>query len=314
MPEVEARTNLRTVLANLRKLLDPFLEISRETVCFKRGSSYWLDVELFQAALSAAGLSEKSSELSAFSEPYESPKIFLQPLRQALELYQGDFLEGFAVREALAFEEWMLNQRERLRQLAMQGLFNLAREHTLRGEYAAAMDYTGRLLALEPWREEGHRQMMTLLAKSGQRSAALAQYESCRRILSEELGVEPEAETQALYERLKLAVVPRPHNLPPQATPFMGREAELARVAGYLENPDCRLLTLMGLGGVGKTRLALQSAAANLHLFQDGVFFVPLAAVKTLEGLVSGLASALNFSLSGPLEAKTQLLNYLRSR
>jgi DNA-binding SARP family transcriptional activator len=194
MPEVEARTNLRTVLANLRKLLEPFLEISRETVRFKRGSSYWLDVELFQAALAAAGLSEKSSELPELSEPHPPPKIFIQPLRQALELYQGDFLEGFTVREALGFEEWMLNQRERLRQLAVQGLFNLAREHTLRGEYAAAMDYTGRLLALEPWREEGHRQMMTLLAKSGQRSAALAQYENCRRILAEELGVEPDAE------------------------------------------------------------------------------------------------------------------------
>src|SRR5262245_38172500 len=314
MPEVEARTNLRTVLANLRKLLEPYLEISRETVCFNRRSFYWLDVELFQAALSAAGLSEKTPELPEFSESPETSKIYLQPLRQALELYRGDFLEGFSVREALAFEEWMLIQRERLRQLAMQGLFKLAREHTVRVEYAAAMDYTSRLLALEPWREEGHRQMMTLLAKSGQRSAALAQYENCRRILAEELGVEPDAATQALYERLKMAVIPRPHNLPPQATPFVGREAELARVASYLENPDCRLLTLTGLGGVGKTRLALQSAAANLPLFQDGVFFVPLVTANTGEGLVSTLANALNFSLSGPLEAKTQLLNYLRSR
>src|SRR6185436_5626994 len=113
--------------------------------------------------------------------------------------------------------------------------------------------------------------------------------------LAGELGVEPSAETQALHERLKMAVVPRPHNLPPQTTPFVGRTPELARISHYLENPDCRLLTLIGLGGVGKTRLGLQSAATSLHLFQDGVFYVSLAAVNTEEGLISGIANALSF-------------------
>jgi predicted ATPase len=156
--------------------------------------------------------------------------------------------------------------------------------------------------------------MMLLLAKSGQRSAALAQYETCRRHLAEELGVDPSAETQVLYTRLKAAAVPHPHNLPPQTTPFVGRETELARIANYLETPDCRLLTLVGLGGVGKTRLALQAAAANLALFQDGVFFVSLTAVDSPEALVAHLAGALNFSPGGPLDPKAQLLNYLRSK
>jgi predicted ATPase len=117
-----------------------------------------------------------------------------------------------------------------------------------------------------------------------------------------------------LYERLKLAATPRPHNLPPQTTPFVGREAELARITNYLENPDCRLLTLTGLGGVGKTRLALQAAAASLSLFQDGVFFVSLTTINSLEGLISTITNALDFPLSGTLEDKLQLLNYLRPK
>src|SRR5256885_1694173 len=95
-----------------------------------------------------------------------------------------------------------------------------------------AIQYGYRQLELEPWREEAHRQVMRLLALSGQRSAALAQYESCRRALLEELGVEPEPETTGLYERIlrgsetgtAACSEPRRHNLPAQVTPFIGRE------------------------------------------------------------------------------------------
>jgi DNA-binding SARP family transcriptional activator len=314
VPEAEARGSLRTALTNLRKLVGPHLDINGETLSFNRHSSYWLDVELFQTALATAGLLPHKSSKGQTAEVLKPSEVFLAPLHQVVELYRGDFLEGFVVREALNFEEWLFSQRERLRQQVTQALLNLAKEHMARGEYAAGLDYTGRLLALESWREEGHRQMMLLLAKSGQRSAALAQYETCRRNLAEALDVEPSAETQTLYARLKAAAAPPPHNPPPQPTPFVGREAELARIANYLETPACHLVTLVGLGGVGKTRLALQSATANLELFQDGVFFVSLAAVDSVEALVAHIAAALNFSPGGPLEPKVQLLNYLRSK
>ncbi len=136
--------------------------------------------------------------------------------------------------------------------------------------------YVTRLLNLEPWREEAHRQLMQLLVWSGQRSAALAQYETCRRVLANSLGVEPQAETRQLYDRIlrgdpilsqPAATIgkttyfrPKPHNLPAQVTPFIGREAELAEVVDRLHDHDCRLLTLVGPGGVGKTRLFATTA------------------------------------------------------
>jgi DNA-binding SARP family transcriptional activator len=308
MPQTEARANLRSALSNLRKLLEPYLLISRDEAAFNQASSYWLDVAAFEAALV-----QPTSPVQGEPVPL-SWEVHSQALRQAIELYQGDFLEGFAVREALAFEEWLLSRRERLRQLAVQALHTLALEHTARGEYAAGIDYTTRLLALEPWREEAHRQLMILLARSDQRSAALAQYELCCRILAAELGVEPLPETTTLYERLKAAGAARPHNLPPQATPFVGRQAERAHIDGQLEQPTCRLLTLVGSGGIGKTRLALQTAAGKLTAFQDGVFFIPLAGVNAAELLVSSIAEALQLPIYGAEDPKAQLLNYLRPK
>lgn len=297
-PEAKARASLRKAISNLRQLLGEYLLITEQTVAFDRAGSFWLDVTLFETAL-AAGL--------------QTPPNLLA-LREAAELYQGDFLAGFAVDQALPFEEWALAEQARLRQRAIQALYQLAVAHTARGEYAAGINITNRLLALEPWQEEAHRQMMILLARSGQHAAALAQYESCRRMLARELGVEPLPETQALFRRLKVKGQPARHNLPPQSTPFVGREAELAQIAATFDRPDCRLLTLVGAGGIGKTRLALQAAMEQLSTFQDGVFFVPLVEVTAPNLLAAALADVLGCPLSGPGEANQQLVNTLAER
>src|SRR5260221_3120277 len=124
--------------------------------------------------------------------------------------------------------------------------------------------------------------MMRLLARPGRRRGALAQYETCRRLLDSELGLTPEAETTALYETIRagsLRAEPAPvevigrtavrptHNLPAQPTAFIGRQAELAQIAERLAVPNCRLLTVLGPGGIGKTRLALQAAADQVSNF-----------------------------------------------
>ena len=309
LAEPAAIKNLRNVLSNLRTLAGPHLLIAREEVAFSRDSAHWLDVEVFLSAL--ADTSGKD----------------LNALHEAVELYEGDFLEGFYVGEALAFEEWTLGRRSLLKSLVLQALQTLVVQNIERDDHGAGLRYAHRLLALEPWREETHRHAMTLLARSGQRSAALAQYELCRQVLAQELGVEPMPETTALYERLKASAAPPPHNLPQQLTPFVGRQAELAEIGRFLRSREAQLLCLVGPGGIGKTRLALQAAARcaspevafEMH-FAHGVYFVPLAAAGAADRepgrppLIAAMADALHFSFQGPVHPQAQLLNYLREK
>ena len=141
------------------------------------------------------------------------------------------------------FELWLETERERWRQRAVQALETLITHHRQHGEYDQTLRFAQRLLELAPWQESTHRLVMELLARSGKRTAALMQYDICRRVLSQEMGIEPTRETIALYERLSAEPSARHRALPAQPTAFFGREEELARLAELLENPDCRLLT-----------------------------------------------------------------------
>ena len=166
MPDDAAANNLRQALTNLRKLAEPHLLITRETVAFNPDAPHFLDVEGFRNLLRLSG-----------GQPI-AQRIGL--LREALALYHGDFLEGFYVRDAPDFEDWALVQRVQLRELALHGWDKLTELLLNIGDYHGAVDAAGRLLAMDPWREEAHRQRMMALARSGQRSAALAQYQACR--------------------------------------------------------------------------------------------------------------------------------------
>jgi predicted ATPase len=182
---------------------------------------------------------------------------------------------------------------------------------------------------------------MHLFAADGQRSAALTQYETCRRLLDEELGVEPSRETTALYEEIVDDKVTRwhgdkvnfltdhpvtlskTHNLPPQFTPFIGRSQELEKLSQLLQDGRSRLITLLGEGGIGKTRLALAAAEQMLPHFTDGVWFVPLAGLETAaagpandpeDSIASAIAAALELNFAAGDPPKQQLSSYLRQR
>ncbi|NJP04573.1 MAG: hypothetical protein HC837_02530 [Chloroflexaceae bacterium] len=186
MPDSQARKNLRNILPVLRTYLESHIEVTRNTVTFNRYTSYWLDVEAFQALVGI-----------------DPARVSTEALWQAMDLYPDDFLTGFYVRNAPLFEDWMLLMRRNLHDMASDVLDTLARRHLEQGDYKVALQATRRLLEMEPWRESAHRQQMLALAGMGQRSAAISQYEVCHRILLEEFQLEPEDETKSLYEQIQ---------------------------------------------------------------------------------------------------------------
>ncbi|GIK43262.1 MAG: transcriptional activator [Chloroflexota bacterium] len=321
LPDADALMNLRQVLTNLRKLVGDHLTITRQTVAFKRDSDYWLDIEVFQAGVESTQRPSPPPSSSGRGSLASPPQggieggLEVEQLRQAVDLYQGDFLAGFYVRDAPLFEEWLLAHRAWLREVALDALQKLAAYFARRGDYRNGIAYSRRLLAREPWREAAHRHLMLLLARSGQRSAALAQYQACRQMLAEELGVEPSAETLALYRRIQAAeAAPRP-NLPFQPTSFIGRQKEVAEIQHLLlDEPGCRLLNLVGPGGIGKTRLALEAATQTFETFPQEIAFVSLAPVGEIVDIAPAMADALHFTFYGSTEPKDQLLDYLRQK
>lgn len=301
MSDTDAKNNLRQVLANLRHLLPLHVVTTRESVTFDQTQPFLLDVQLFEEHLRVA---DEAADATAR----------VQHVQEAMVLYRGDFLEGFHVRDAPDFDEWLMWQRERLRQQALQALQTLATYHASRREYLAGIACLRRLLALDPWREEAHTQLTLLLARSGQRSAALAQYQTCRRILAAELGVEPSAELNALYERIRaMGSVPP---LPAATTPFVGRRSELDDLSARLADPTCRLLTIVGPGGIGKTRLALAAAerAVQQGDFLNGACLVPLVAITSPDHLPAAVLEALHAPASGDRDQAQQVLSFLHNR
>ncbi len=373
----QARNNLRYLLPEVRHQLDDYLVITPKTIAFRRQAPYWLDVEQLRTTLTAR------------------PETIATPaLQAALDLYQGEFLAGFTVRNTPVFETWVVRQREALHTLVVQGGYTLAERYWQQAAYQPGLAATQRLLQWEPWHEAGHRLQMQLLVAIGQRAAALTQYDRCRALLAEELGVVPEAATTALYEQLRDGVydkmtrwqgdrmtsdtvtsrpeagahrarsvtvlpnrpvtLPLAHNLPGQLTPFFGRETEIAQISTLLLDDHYRLVTLVGEGGSGKTRLALAVAQKILDLaepssshdenpklilegskiqnrstergpggrerlkFPDGVWFVALHALTATDNLADQLAAAvaqaIGLSFSGRQPLFMQLLTYLRKK
>ncbi len=315
-PQDQALANLRSLLSGLNKQLGAFLTVTRHTVSFNLEADYWLDADAFARLLGAGdwGLGTREQGLGI----RESSISNLQALEEAAALYRGDFLEGFYLRDCRGFEEWASLERERLCQLGAKVLQELVQYHLAHGSYAQGIHFADQLLVLNNLSERANRDKMLLLARSGQRNVALKQYDAYRQLLHEELGVAPAAETTAVYKRIKSSQAAPLHNLPPQATPFVGRTQELDDLQQHLIDPTCRLLTLLGPGGIGKTRLALAAAERIMQqqpgLFLHGIRLVPLTSVPTPDLLVTAVADVCDLTLQGQEPPLQQLLNYLQDK
>lgn len=191
--EAEARTYLRQALANLQTLLvnesSSGLLITRDTLQWHPAMTDVVDVLAF----------ERNVILPATLTP---PPLTVSTLQKAVTLYRGSFLEGFFLNGCPEFEEWVLLTRVRLQQKMVAVLTWLADYYQRQQVYHEAIPYARRRVELEPTTEEAHQPLIRLLALAGQRSAAVSQFELCRIMLRQELGVEPAAATMALYQQI----------------------------------------------------------------------------------------------------------------
>lgn len=300
--EEQAKNSLRVTLNNLNKLFPDYFKANRLTVAFDAKQPYQLDVDAFAVV---------TAEL-------EGPWPNVETLARAVILYRGAFLAQLDVEDAPAFAEWRNAERQRLQQQASLVLNKLAEAQLTEQHYAAAVTTLQRLLDLDPVHEEGYRHLMVAQARQGNFADAVAAYESCQSALRTHLDAAPMPETTMLVERVRAAQVHQPPPLPTAREPLLGRKPELTQIANLLENPACRLLTIVGFGGMGKTRVAMQAAQAvvdaPIPLFLNGIVFVDLVGVAQVDALPIAIARGLDVPLAGKHAPAEEVVDYLRNK
>jgi WD40 repeat protein/DNA-binding SARP family transcriptional activator len=337
LPQALAANNLRVTWHRLRQALDQAHPGTANTLLISTRQTLQIDAHAVQVdairmhQLLAACATHPHAQLSTC-------EACLTRLTQAVDLYRDELLAGFGLDDAPAFEEWLLLQREQLHQQALMALDSLVTAYETQGDDLLAHRYASRQLALDPYREAAHRQLMRILARRGLQSEALAQYERCRRLLGQELGMEPTAETIALAEQIRASGVdaqpaasePRapaeqPAQRPtaawleaPEIPKVYGRETELAALERWLLYERCRVVALLGIGGVGKTTLAAAMVKAVSHLFEVVIWCSLLNALppdELFQDLLHRLPAEAPIDLPATQDAQlARLLDCLRQR
>ena len=298
-----AQQTLRTTLHGLRKALGSHLLVDENILKLAPGTD--IDVRRFEAGL-------------------QSPLADLQSLGSHLALYRGDFLEGFTLPDTSAFDDWAIIEREYYRHLAVRGFTTLSQLHEAYGNFGAALEAIDRALAFDALQEDLQQAAMRLHYLSGDRAGAIRRYDSLRKLLDEEMGVPPMAETRSVYDSIindtlqplhpeqspraaqhLPSLNPRPPSRNPLVAaearrgdviyqlPFSGRSAELQTLRDLITSH--KLALLEGEPGIGKTRLAeefinaVPSGALALvggaHELEQSLPYQPV--IEALRGLLT---------------------------
>ncbi|MFZ1397554.1 MAG: BTAD domain-containing putative transcriptional regulator, partial [Candidatus Promineifilaceae bacterium] len=275
LPESDARRNLRGELLKLRRQVEPYLQISHQSVGLNPDAEVWVDTAVFQQTIRAG---EKEGG----------------DWQTAVSLYRGEFLQEFYIRQAPDFDNWLNEQRSFFHNQALTAHHAWASQLLAQGDLADGLRVARQLLTLEPTREASHRLLMALLASDGQRTAALHQFAQCQQILAAELGVDVAGETAVLHEQIRsgnydketrrqgdkvkevtlspghpaMSSSPTPSPVhtftrspfiagPPITEPshFFGRERELKRLGTMLRQRPLQNAAIIGPRRSGKTSL-----------------------------------------------------------
>ncbi len=311
--EQQALTNLRKLLHELRASLpnaDSYISLDHSSVHWHPGptSPFEVDVDHFVRAIADAHL-----------DPQEGLPQTTKALQKAVDLYAGDLLPS-------CYNEWITAQREKLRDTFLVALHMLVDLLELSGQYGQAIRYARRLLRYDPLVEDNYRRLMRLHLLNNDLAGALNVYKQCALMMKREFGIEP---GQGTLDILKQAdedhddqsgrglqpslLLP---SVPAQTTAFVGRESELAELSGLLHTEQVRLVTLIGMAGMGKTRLSIQASAGLASFFQDGVYFVPLASITdhSEEMVIGAIASALDLAETGGIDLRLSLKRMLADK
>jgi predicted ATPase/DNA-binding SARP family transcriptional activator/DNA-binding CsgD family transcriptional regulator len=296
----------RTALASDPVVASGYLASKEERIALCPEVELWVDVEAFEEAASAA---RRSREPATY--------------RAAIELYAGDLLPEDR------YEGWAEGRRGELRRTYLALLVELARTYEELAEYDSAIEVLQKVVAEEPTSEEAHAGLMRLHALLGRKSEALAQYVELEETLLRELGTEPAASSRALREEIAAGHFPlqqvssfgcppeklpdaAKHNLPAPRTSFVGRERELVEVNRALAMT--RLLTLTGVGGSGKTRLALEVTRDLVASYPDGVWLVELAPLAEGELVPQAVTQAMGVREQPGRSLTDTLVDALRTK
>ncbi len=293
-PPERGRLSLRVALSQLRSIAPGRVEATRDAVWFVPAAGDEIDV----AAL------ERGAAVDADEAA----------LGQASAAARGPLLEGLDGVDTAAFDRWLDHHRLRLADAARRVALRLADARAARGRAAEALEHLQRAVAIDPLDEAARCARALALARGGDVASALADLAALRAELRDGLGVDPLPATLAVRERLAAAAARRrPARCPTPTTAFVGREAEVGAVLDGLAGAG-RVVTVVGAGGIGKTRLAIEVARRLAARFLDGVAWVPLAGLAADDPVAAAVAASLGLAVVGGEEPAGHVLASLRER
>ncbi len=310
----QALKNLRTVLSSIRQHLPDALIVARDGLAINPVVMTRVDASLFE---------QGCVDLLAMPNTLNTPDALVH-MQHLAELYQGAFLADVAYRDAAAFDEWVTDKQRHLQELYARLLYQIVELAQKKADYDTALQYVHRLIALDPYWDAARRQLMRLLAYNNRSNDALLAYENFARLLADELEAQPEEETTTLYEQIRSRHLRPPKERSVRATqalivlpdmPFVEAVDDIGIAQRMLNTPQCRLLTIYGISGVGKTALATQIAFQRQHLYRDGAHFIALKGTQSARDLPYIIANTLGIDFvnqTTPSDLEDLLLEYLK--
>lgn len=287
LPQDRALSNLRQALHNLQRLLPEYFVVTRQLVWFDTARPYASDVALLDA--DSIGL-------------------------EVLSLHQDSFLSGVVVADAADVEIWISRRREHYSLRYATHLSRLLADAFDRRDIPLVEQTAHRLITHEPYHEPAYHLLWRVLVRQGHINKALASVAALRTLLQNDLGIAPSTVTQRLAQQLSLAQGMARHNIPEANSPFVGRDDERTRISHLLRQAECRLVTLCGIGGAGKSRLAQEFGRVEADFYINGAAYISLSALTDKLYLYTALADALGLSLQNVTNVQQAIEAFLAER